>query len=97
MTFKDKVSYQFDFDTIIEDAQKIVVQEGIHPPKAFIEGKNGTLETELPEFPETHEDKFAYMAALGQLVAESGRIGELLQIFVVSSGLLWETEEAIHL
>lgn len=97
MASTEKESYQFGFDIIIEDAQKIVVQEGIHPPKAFIEGKNGTIESELPEFPETHEDKLAYMAAFGQLAAESGRIGELLQIFVVSCGSLWETDGAIHL
>lgn len=97
MASTDKGSYQFDFDIIIEDAQKIVIQEGKHPPKAFIEGKKGSIETELPEMPKAHEDKLAYMAALGQLVAESGRIGELLQIFVVSSGSLWETEESIHL
>lgn len=97
MASADKEQYCFDFDTIIEDAQKIVVQEGKHPPKAFIEGRERTIETKLIEFPETHEDKLAYMAALGQLVAESGHVGELLQIFVVSSGSLWEADEAIHL
>ena len=97
MASTDKEQYQFDFDTIIEDAQKKVVQEGKHLPKAFIEGKSGSIETELPEFPKSHEDKLAYMAALGQLMLESGRIGELLQIFVVSSGSLWEADGVIHL
>ncbi|MBE7433145.1 MAG: hypothetical protein HS100_04465 [Anaerolineales bacterium] len=97
MASADIEQYYFDFDTIVEDAKKKVVQEGQHPPRAFVEGNKGPFETELPEFPETHEDKLEYMAALGQLAAESGRIGELLQIFIVSSGLLWEVEDAIHL
>lgn len=97
MASTDKEQYTFDFDTIVDDAQDKIIQEGKHPPTAFIEGKNGSIKTELPEMPEAHEDKLAYMAALGQLAAESGSIGELLQVFVVSSGLLWETEDAIHL
>lgn len=97
MAFINKEQYNLDFNTIIEDAQKRVIQEGIYPPKAFIEGGKGSMETELPEFPESHEDKLAYMAALGQLMAENGRLGELLQVFVVSSGALWETGDAIHL
>lgn len=97
MTPTDKESYHFGFDTIVEDAQKRVAQEGYHSPKVFIEGEKGVVETELPEFPESHEDKLAYMAALGQLIATSGRIGELLQIFVVSSGSLWEAEDSVRL
>lgn len=97
MTSTDKESYQFDFDILVEDALKRVTQEGNHPLRAFIEGRKGAMETELPEFPESHEDKLAYMAALGQLLAESERIGELLQVFIVSSGSLWETDGAINL
>lgn len=97
MAFTGKEQYYFELETIIENAQNKVTLEGKHPPRAFVEGKNGSIETELPEFPESHEDKLAYMAALGQLMFESGRIGELLQIFVTSSGLLWEADEAIHL
>jgi hypothetical protein len=97
MAFTGKEQYYFELEAIIENAQKQVTLEGKHLPKAFIEGKNGSIETELPEFSELHEDKLAYMAALGQLMAESGRIGELLQVFVVSSGSLWETEDAIRL
>lgn len=97
MTFTGKEKYYFELDTIIENAQKQVILEGKHQPKAFVEGNNGSIETDLPEMPETHEDKLVYMAALGQLMAESGRIGELLQVFVVSSGSLWETEDSVHL
>lgn len=100
MAFTGKEQYYFELGTIIENAQKQVELEGKHQPKAFVKGKSGSIETELPElpeFPESHEDKLAYMAALGQLMFESGRIGELLQIFVVSSGSLWEADGAIHL
>jgi len=97
MAFTGKEQYYFELDTIIENAQKQVELEGKHQPKALVEGKSGSIETELPEFPESHEDKLAYMAALGQLMAASGRIGELLQIFVVSSGSIWEAEDSIRL
>ncbi|NOH04949.1 MAG: hypothetical protein HND47_24745 [Chloroflexi bacterium] len=97
MVSTDKEQYNFDLDTIVDDAKEKVIQEGTYPPTAFIEGRKGSIKTELPKVPEAHEDKLEYMAALGQLMAESGRIGELLQIFVVSSGSLWETENAIHL
>ncbi len=96
MAFTGKEQYYFELDTIIDNAQKQVIQEGAYPSKAFVEGKIGSIETDLPEMPETHEDKLAYMAALGQLMAESGRIRELLQVFVVSSGSLWETEDSVH-
>ncbi|MCB9112236.1 MAG: hypothetical protein H6634_13415 [Anaerolineales bacterium] len=97
MASTDREQYYFELDTIVEDAKEKIIQEGKYPPKAFVEGKIGSIETELPEIPEAYEDKLAYMAALGQLMAESGSIGELLQVFVVSGGSLWKTEKAIHL
>ena len=97
MASANNEQFYFELDTIVDDAKKRVIQEGKHPPKVFVEGEKGSMETELPEFPEAHEDKLEYMAALGQLMAESGRLGELLQVFVASGGLLWETEDTIHL
>ncbi len=65
-------------------AKRLLTKQGGFDPILLIEGTTGSDERPLPELPEAV--KLSLLEALGFAIARENRIGDLLQLFLVSEG-----------
>jgi len=74
------------FEEIISNAKEIMVRDGNHVPILIVEGNKNSAAGQIPDLPETHEERMKLMHLLGQAMANSGRIDQLKQVFMVTEG-----------
>jgi hypothetical protein len=73
-------------EEIILDAKEIMLRDGHHVPILIIVGNKNSAAGQIPDLPETHEERLKLMHTFGQAVANSGRIDQLRQVFMVTEG-----------
>src|SRR6266700_2813126 len=82
----EKEQGNITLEEIISDAKEIMLRDGNHVPILIVEGSKNSAAGQIPKLPETHKEKMKVMHRFGQVVANSGRIDQLKQVFMVTEG-----------
>jgi hypothetical protein len=80
-------------EEIISNAKEIMVREGQHVPTLIVEGSKILVAGQIPDMPATHGERMDLLHFLGQAAAQSGRVDQLQQVFMVSEGWMSEPSE----
>ena len=81
------------FEEVISLAIDIMFKDGNHVPTVFMETSNSIVVGRIPDMPPTHGERVELMHFLGQTSAESGKVDQLHQVFMVSEGWMSEPSE----
>ena len=78
--------YRISFKHIVGTAKEVTLRDGVHVPIVVMEGSRKLVVSQIQDMPETHAERMELMGLIGQEVASSGKLGPLLQAFMVSEG-----------
>lgn len=76
----------FTLEEVIGLAKETILRDGHHVPTIIADGEAAPAIHQLIPFPETHEGRVRRMLAAGLAMGQSGRLGALMQVFLVSEG-----------
>jgi len=80
-------------EEIISNAREIMLRDGNHVPMLILEGNKNIVAGPIRDLPDTHDERMELMHFLGQAAAESGRVDQLQQVFMVSEGWISMSSE----
>jgi len=80
-------------EEVISNAKEIMLRDGQHVPTLIMEAGNNLIVGQIPYMPATHEKRMDLMQFLGESAAESGRVNQLRQVFMVSEGWMSMAKE----
>jgi len=69
---------------VTEIARNVLLKQGNHVPTVIAEGSNDTIPVQIDRLADTHEGKLRQLFAIGSMLGESGQVGILHQIFMIS-------------
>jgi hypothetical protein len=84
---------QYSLEEVVEIAQEVILEHGNHVPTIIVQGEKGSAINQLVPFPETHEGRQERMFIAGLMLAQSGRIGDLKQVFFISEAWMSAADE----
>ena len=64
------------------------MQQGSHVPMLMVEGDQKTVMMPIPEMADTHEGRAQQLFLAGMVLASSGEVGVLQQVFFITEGWL---------
>jgi hypothetical protein len=76
------------FDEVSRIAQEMTLQQGNHVPLLMVQGDQQALLFPMTEMADTHEGRAQQMFITGLMLASSGEVGVLQQVFFVTEGWL---------
>lgn len=85
--------HQFNLEDVARFAKEVTLKQGWHIPTIIAEGTKRSIIGTLAEFPNTHEEKVDLMFSTGFGLAQSGEVGKLKQVFLISEGWMSVAEE----
>lgn len=80
---RDKQPKPLTFESVVELSREILLAEGGHIPTVIAEGDSQTMVTQIPALAETHEGRAQQMFMLGFILAESGAMKKLDQVYLI--------------
>jgi hypothetical protein len=80
--------HHLTIEVLTEIASEAALSLGGHQPTIVVEGVDKTLVTKITELAESHEGRLFQMYSAGWIVAQSGQIGILEQVFLVTEAWL---------
>src|SRR5919201_1090347 len=80
-------------EEIVSNAKEIMIRNGKHVPLLIMEADNKVAAGQIPDISPTHGERVELMRFLGQVVAKSGRVNHLQQVFMVTEGWMSEPRE----
>ena len=84
---------ELSLEEVICLAKEVTLRDGIHLPTVMAEVNAQTVVIQLVEFPDTHEGRAQQMFAAGFLLAQSGQMEQLQQVFFISEGWMSMAKE----
>ena len=84
---------RYTIDEVVKIAQEVLLEHGNNVPTIIAEGEKGSAINQLLPFPQTHEGRRERLFIAGLMLAQSGRVGNLKQVFFVSDGWLSLVDE----
>jgi len=79
----------FTLDEVVQIAKELTLSSGGHVPTLIAGGSRDSMVVKIDEIASTHEQRIHQMTALGAVLARSGKIGALQQVYFISEG--WMT------
>ena len=79
---------QLTLKEIARVAQEMTLQRGGHVPLLMVQGDQQMLMLPMTELAETHEERAGQMFMIGLMLANSGEVGVLQQVFFITEGWL---------
>jgi|SRR5579871_1286983 len=67
-------------------AQQVLLKDGVHAPTVIVEGTRRATAYTLRSFPRTADGRRAALRAVGERMARSGGLGDLVRVFFISEG-----------
>ena len=84
---------RYTIEEVVSIAQEVLLEHGNHVPTIIVEGEKGPVINQLVPFPETHEGRRERLFIAGLMLAQSGRVGNLKQVFFISEGWMSLADE----
>jgi len=81
------------FEEVLSNAKEIMLRDGYHVQTLIMETGNNLVVAPIPYMPATHGERRGLMRFLGESAAESGRVNQLRQVFMVSEGWMSMAKE----
>jgi len=75
---------ELNFEDIAQVAVETTLKDGLHVPLIIMDGSKDRIFGSVPEMPGTHGERLQFLHTIGQLAAESGKVGKLRQVFFIS-------------
>lgn len=85
---QDKHQREFTLEDVSRTACEIALRYAGHMPTLIAEGRLTSLMSNITPMPTEHEQRIALMHATGFLFAQSGQLGELVQVFFICEAWL---------
>jgi hypothetical protein len=71
-------------EEVIRVAKENLIQYGNHVPTVIADGSNQPVIIQIQDIADTHEGRLQQMFTVGFIVAQSGEVGELEQVFLIT-------------
>lgn len=84
---------RYSIDEVVNIAKEVLLEHGNHVPTIIVQGDKGPAINQLVPFPETYEGRHRRLFITGMMLARSGRVGDLKQVFFISEGWMSVTDE----
>lgn len=81
-------------EDIIRIAKETTLKRGGHMPTVIVEGSKKSGMVVLEKFPKTHKEKAYQMFSMGFVMANSGEVGDLKQVYFISEGWMSSADES---
>jgi hypothetical protein len=78
-------------DEVAHQAREVLLRDGHHVPLLLIEGRSGDISIPMSDLSPLYEQRLQQFLTAGYLLARSGHIGDLRQLFFISEG--WYTSQ----
>lgn len=75
---------RFTLEEVTRLAKETAIQSGGHTPTIIAEGASGSAIGQLKNLPGTHQDRARSFYTAGHALAQSGEVGVLKQVFLIS-------------
>ena len=75
-------------DTVVQTATAVLLRDGYHVPTLIAEGERQSIVTQLKPLAATSEGRAQQLYALGAILAETGELGVLQQVFFITEAWL---------
>jgi hypothetical protein len=83
----------FTLEEVARLATEVILEYGNHVPTLIAQGEHGPLLHQMDPFPHTHEGRRHWMYVTGMVMAQSGRLPDLKQVFFISEGWMSTASE----
>lgn len=92
----EREQHEIDLEDIVSTAKEVMLKLGRHVPTLTIETGQKILVGQIPDMPATHGERVEFMRFLGQVVAKSGKVDQMHQVFMAHEGWLSLSSEEIR-
>lgn len=75
---------RLSLEDVAQFAKAVALQDGYHRPTLIAEGERQAIVTQIESIAPTHEGRAQQMFTLGAVLAESGELGVLQQVFFIT-------------